>query len=68
MFSLVYSVFIIYYIYHLPIFDESTFQKMLIPPSGYVNDYVEYILRKYAHLDGNNRTCKPWWEEVVQFL
>ena len=38
-------------------FNEATFQGMLVPSSGNVNVYVTHIYNKYANLDGNHRTC-----------
>ena len=29
------------------------FEKMLLPSSGNVNDYVRHVYAKYAELDGN---------------
>lgn len=30
------------------------------------NDYVTHIYNRYADLDGNNRTCSPEWEELIE--
>ena len=40
-------------------FNEATFREMILPSSGNVNDDVAHIQRKYAELDGNNRTSRP---------
>ena len=40
-------------------FIDAKFQETFLPSSGNINDYV-------THLVGNNRTCGPGWEEVVQ--
>ena len=45
-------------------FNESTFQEVLLLSLAKVNGYVAHVQRKYADLDGNNRTCGPGWEEV----
>ena len=36
--------------------NEATFREILLPSLGNVNDYVAHIQRKYADLDGNNKT------------
>ena len=33
---------------------DATFRVMLLPSLGIMNDYVTYIYRKYARLDGDN--------------
>ena len=45
-------------------FNAATFQEILLPSLGNVNDYVVHILRKYADLDRNNTTYGS--EEVAQ--
>ena len=37
-------------------FNEVTFREILLPSQGNVNDYVAQIKRKYADLQGNNKT------------
>lgn len=38
---------------------------MLLPSLGNINYNVAYIFRKYADLDGNNRTYRLGWEEIA---
>ena len=35
-------------------FNEATFQEILLPSSGNINDYVTHIERNYVDLDRNN--------------
>ena len=48
-------------------FNEVIFREILFPSSDNVTNYVVHILREYADLDGNDRTCGPGWEEVAQW-
>ena len=43
------------------------FWKIRLPPSGNVNDDGAHIYKKYANLDGKNRTYRPRWRQVVQW-
>ena len=45
-------------------FNEATFQLIILPSSGNVNDYVAHNQRKYADLDVNNKTYRS--EEIAQ--
>ena len=46
--------------------NEATFQEILLPSSGNLDDYVVHIFSKYVDLDGNSRTCGPGWEKIAQ--
>ena len=39
--------------------NEATFQEILLPSSGNLDDYDVHIFSKYVDLDGNSRTCGP---------
>ena len=38
------------------IFNDATFQEILLPSSGNVNDYITHILRTYEDLDWHDET------------
>ena len=46
-------------------FNEATFQEILLPSLSNVNDYVAHIKRKCADLGGNNKNYRE--EEVAQY-
>ena len=47
--------------------NDATCQKMLLPSSWNVNDYVAQSYSKYAGVDGSNRTVDletKWWKDL----